>query len=83
MDDQPTRAAAATADMFDLIGAELLRLLRRRARRGDLRPPEPGRPRAPQPARRPAAGVPDGPLATRPCGVAGAAENGIKRRAVG
>lgn len=48
MDDQPTRATtAATADMFDLIEADLLRILRSRARLGDLRP------RAPRLARQP------------------------------
>ncbi len=50
MDDQPTRATAPTADMFGLIEADLLRILRWRARIGELRPPKPGRPRAPQPA---------------------------------
>lgn len=65
MDDQPTRATtAATAEMFDLIEADLLRILRRRARLGDLRPPEPGRPRAPQQARQPVAGGPVRRLAT-------------------
>src|SRR5271170_6920046 len=57
MHDQPTRATtAAPADMFDLIEADLLRILRRRARLGDLRLPEPGRPRPPQAARQPVAG---------------------------
>jgi hypothetical protein len=57
MHDQPIRATtAATADMFDLIEADLLRILRRRARLGDLRLPEPGRPRPPQAARQPVAG---------------------------
>ena len=45
MHDQPTRlTTAATADMFDLIEADLLRILRWRARLGDLRQPEPGGP---------------------------------------
>ena len=45
MHDQPTRpTTAATADMFDLIEADLLRILRWRARLGDLRLPEPSRP---------------------------------------
>ncbi len=45
MYDQPTRATtAATADMFDLIEADLLRILRWRARLGDPRLSEPGRP---------------------------------------
>ena len=57
MDDQPTRATTApTADMFDLIEADLLRILRWRARVGELRPRKPGRPRAPQPASRPSRG---------------------------
>jgi hypothetical protein len=54
MDDQPSRrTTAATTDMFGLIGADLLRILRWRAQVGDLRPPQPGRPRAPQPHRKP------------------------------
>ena len=49
MDDQPTRTTtAATADLFGLIEADLLRVLRWRARRGDPRSPKPGRPRAPR-----------------------------------
>jgi hypothetical protein len=53
MHEQPTRATtAATADMFDLVEADLLRILRWRARLGDLRLPEPGRPQ-------PAAGTAD------------------------
>jgi hypothetical protein len=65
MHDQPTRTTtAATADMFDLIEADLLRILRWRARLGDLRLPEPGRPRPPQAARPPVAGGPDRQLAT-------------------
>jgi hypothetical protein len=57
MDDQPTRPkTAATADMFDLIEADLLRILRWRARLGDLRQPKPGRPRGPQPTSRPSPG---------------------------
>ncbi len=60
MDDQPTRVTAApTADMFDLIEADLVRILRRRARLGDLRPPKPGRRRARQPTRQPVAGGQD------------------------
>ena len=52
MDDQPTGVTtAATADMFDLVEADLLRILRSRARTGDLRPPMPGRPSAPRQAR--------------------------------
>jgi len=60
MDNQPTRTTAdATADMFDLIVADLLRTLRWRARVGDLRPSGPGRPRDRRPARQPAARVRD------------------------
>jgi hypothetical protein len=56
MDDQPTRVTAApTDDMFDLIEADLLRILRRRAQLGDLRPTKPGRRRARQPTRQPVA----------------------------
>jgi hypothetical protein len=51
MDDQPIRQT--TADMFDLIEADLLRILRWRAQLGDLRPARPGGPRAPKPASRP------------------------------
>ena len=66
MDDQPTRVTTATtADMFGFIEADLLRILRQRARLGNLRPPKPGRPRAPQPARRPAKVAPDGQSALR------------------
>jgi len=65
MHDQPTRATtAATADMFDLIEADLLRILRWRTRLGDLRLPDPGRPPPPQAARQPVAGGQDGQLAT-------------------
>jgi len=60
MDDQPTRVTTApTADMFDLIEADLVRILRWRARHGDLRPPKPGRRRARQPTRQPVAGGQD------------------------
>jgi hypothetical protein len=57
MDDQPTSvtAAAPTADMFGLIEAQLLRILRQRARHGDLRPPKPGPRRTRMPARQPVA----------------------------
>lgn len=62
MDDQQTHVTTGpTADMFGLIEADLLRILRLRARLGDLRPPKPGaRPkpgprRARPPARQPVA----------------------------
>ena len=67
MDDQPTRTTTdATADMFDLVEADLLRILRSRARRGELRPPRPGRPRDRRPARQPAARIRDRQLAAVP-----------------
>jgi hypothetical protein len=56
MDDQPTSVTAApTADMFGLIEAQLLRILRQRARLGDLRPPKPGPRRTRPPTRQPVA----------------------------